>query len=166
MLKMLIFTLTTAALLGSISTAALAIPEATDPLLSLRQTQSSSDPLHPQDRVTITEYMHQLGYATVMGIEVVDQTLVVNTVDLDGPLAVVLDPNNGQVLNTYRMDPTLDQPVTAQAVSQPPTLQAFLDQSQSITISAQGSLEPQLDSSPFSADQNAPTLSPLVLAQW
>lgn len=55
-----------------------------------------------EQRLEIMEQMHAQGYATVLGIEPQQDWVLVKTVDLSGPLTVVLNPNSGQVIQSYR----------------------------------------------------------------
>ncbi len=55
-----------------------------------------------EQRLDIIEQMHDQGYATVLGIEPRQDLVWVETVDQAGPLTVVLNPNSGQVVQSYR----------------------------------------------------------------
>jgi len=65
----------------------------------------------PQTRFEIVEQMHEQGYATVLGVKQHQGLILVDTVDEAGPLTAVLNPNSGQIVQSYRTTATSLDPV-------------------------------------------------------
>lgn len=113
-------------ILAAVPTLGLAAP-------SLAMTEISPAE-QPQTRFEIVEQMHDQGYASVLGVERHQGLILVDTVDQAGPLTVVLNPNSGQIVQSYRttamaLDPVELAPVMELSSQRTvPNLQINLEQ--------------------------------------